>query len=235
MAQVSNEEYLQRWEDAAPTPVDTMTEEEIKKAQGTRNSEAAPWETYDQEFGGDDPALLEAMAEYASRVSDAESSSQTKEELARLKEGSDNAAQEYQWVSPAEYKNEGERIGHIMHACRFLDNLRKAGVNCWYRTHPQAGKITLVVQRQALPAEVGCWCMAGFAPELSIMRFDIHGVPTVEKFRGWRTCLLQLILKGVISEKKAEEVFGKPPVTRAFHRYNSTLQKFRNAGSRLED
>lgn len=229
----TNEEYFQRWEDSAPTPVDTMTEEEIKKAQGTRNSEVAPWETYDTEFGGDDPALLEAMAEYANRVSDSEASSQTKEELARLKEGSEKAVQEYQWVSPEEYKNAGERIGHIMHACVFLDKLQKAGVNCWYRTHPQAGKITLVVQRKALPPEVGCWCMAGFAPELSVMRFDEHGVPLAEKYRGWRTCLLQLILKGVISQTKAEEVFGKPPVTRAFHRYNSTLQKFRNAGSRL--
>jgi RNA polymerase-binding transcription factor DksA len=34
---ITNEEYLQRWEESAPTPVDTMTEEEIKKAQGTRN------------------------------------------------------------------------------------------------------------------------------------------------------------------------------------------------------
>ena len=231
----TNEEYLQRWEDAAPTPVATMTEEEIKKAQGTRNSETAPWETYDNEFENDDPALLAAMAEYAERVSDAEASSQTKEELARLKQGAEEQAREYQWVTPEEYKNEGDRIGRIMHNVVFLNFLRKAGVKCWYRAHPQAGKITLIIQREELPAEVGCWCQQGFAPELSIMRFDSHGVPLAEKYRGWRTCLLQLILKGVISQKKAEEVFGKAPTTPAFHRYNATLQQFRNAGNRLED
>jgi hypothetical protein len=72
-------------------------------------------------------------------------------------------------------------------------------------------------------------------PELSTFRFDEHGVPTTEKFRGWRTCTLQLILKGVISEKKANEVFGKPATTPAFHRYNATLQQFRNQGGRLDE
>lgn len=232
----TNEEYFERWEQSAPTPVHVeMTDEEIRKTQGTRLSEKAPWETYDAEFGGDDPALLAAMAEYASRVSDAEASNQTKEELARLKEGNAEVAKEYQWLTPGEYANEGDRVGHIMHHVVFISRLRGAGVKCWYRQHPQPGKITLIVQRGDLPAEVGCWCQQGFAPELSIMRFDEHGVPTTEKYRGWRTPLLQLILKGVISQKKAEEVFGKPPMTPAFHRYNRTLQSFRNNDNRLDD
>jgi aromatic ring hydroxylase len=100
----TNEEYFQRWEESAPTPVDTMTAEEIKKAQGTRNNAEAPWKTYDGEFDNDDPALLAAMAEYASNVSDAEGSSQTKDELARLKQSSHEAAREYQWVTPEEYE-----------------------------------------------------------------------------------------------------------------------------------
>jgi len=235
---VTNEEYLERWEQAAPTPVATeRTPEEIQSLQGTRNSDRPSWQTYDEEMMGDieDPALLEAMAEYASRTSDAEASNQTKEELARLKEASAESAKEYQWLSPEEYKNEGDRIGHIMHSVVFLNKLQKAGVNCWYRKHPQAGKITLVIQRAALPPEVGCWCQEGFAPELSVMRFDSHGIPTMEKFRGWRTSLLQLILKGIISEKKAIEVFGIPSTTPAFSRYNRTLQHFRNNGSRLDD
>ncbi len=231
----TNEEYMQRWEDSRPTPVNTMTEEDIKKAQGTRNNADAPWETYDDEFGGDDPALLAAMAEYAERVSDAAPSTQTKEELCRLKEAAAEQTKEYQWVTPEEYAREGDRIGRIMHNVVFIHLLRKAEVKCWYRDHPQAGKITLVVQRGELPAEVGCWCQAGFAPELSVMRFDEHGVPTAEKYRGWRTCLLQLILKGIISQKKAEEVFGKAPITPAFHRYNATLQAFRNNDRRLDN
>lgn len=231
---VSNEEYMERWEASRPTAVATdMTPEEIAKAQGTRASTDAPWETYDQEIDINDPVLLEAIAEYEQRVSDAEASSETKEEYARVRQASEEAAKEYQWVTPEEYANEGDRIGRVMHSAVFIHKLRDAGVKCWYRHHPQPKKVTLIVQQYNLAPEVGCWCQLGFAPELSVMRFDDHGVPTAEKYRGWRTSLLQLILKGTISQQKAEEVFGKPPLTSAFHRYNATLQRFRNAGSRL--
>ena len=44
---VSNEEYMERWESSAPKAVDShLTPEQIKKVQGTRNSDAAPWENY---------------------------------------------------------------------------------------------------------------------------------------------------------------------------------------------
>lgn len=231
----TNEEYLQRWEESAPTPVaGTLTPEEIKQHQGTRLSEDAPWETYSPEESFD-PALQAAIDEYASRVSDAKPTNQTHEEYCRLKEAADNQAEEYRWVRPEDYQNEGARIGRIMHSSVFIKKLRDAGVKCWYRPHPQPGKVTLVIQREALTAEVGCWVQNGFAPELSIMRFDDHGVPTTEKYRGWRTCLLQLILKSAITEQKAVEVFGKSPVTPEFDRYNGTLRCFRNAGNRLAD
>jgi hypothetical protein len=233
---LTNEDYFERWEASAPTPVaGTMTPEEIQATQGTRlRDDVAPWETYGKQLEQDDPALLAAIEEYASRVSDAEASSQTKEEYLRLKEGADEQVQAYRWVSPEEYKNEGARIGRIMHSSVFIKKLRDAGVKCWYRAHPQPGKVTLIIQLGELPAEVGCWCQLGFSPELSIMRFDEHGVPTTEKYRGWRTGLLQLILKSALSQEKAEEVFGKAPVTPEFNRYNATLQMFRNAGNRLE-
>lgn len=235
----TNEEYFDLWEQSAPTPVaGSLTPEQIKATQGTRlRDDKAPWETYAAEIGAEnDPALEEAIKEYASRVSDAKPTNQTHEELCRLKEAADEQASAYRWVQPEEYKDEGARIGHIMHSNVFIKKLHDAGIKCWYRPHPQQGKITLIVQRSvSLPYEVGCWVQGGFCPELSVMRFDDHGVPTVEKYRGWRTCLLQLILKGIISEKEADKVFGRPPVTEAFDRYNWTLRCFRNAGNRLED
>ena len=233
---VSNEEYMQRWEAAAPSPVHTeMTPEEIKKSQGTRLSDEHPATLYDAEMDLTDPALLAAIDEYAKNISDAKPSAQAEEELARQKELAADQAKEYQWVTPEEYKNApGERIGRIMHSIVFISKLRKAGVKCWYRKHPHKDKITLVVQVGVLPPQVACWVQLGFMTELSIMNFDDHGVPLAERFRGWRTCLLQLIIKGIITQAKAEEVFGVPPVTPAFHRYNSTLQQFRNAGSSLE-
>jgi hypothetical protein len=186
-------------------------------------------------LGTEDPALIAAIAEYAGRVSEATPSNESLDTLAERKEFNDKNAQQYQFVTPEEYADAGARIGQVKHSSTIVRLLQKAGVNCWTRTHPQAGKLTLVVQREDLPAEVGCWVQQGFMPELTVMRFDEHGVPTTEKYRGWRTALLQLILKGVITEKKANEVFGKPATTEAFHRYNATLQNFRNQGSRLDD
>ena len=233
---LTNEDYLQRWEDAAPEAVAGLaTEEEIKKSQGTRNSEENPWETYTKEMEQEDPAMLAAIQEYASRVSEAKPSSETEDSYLERKENNDKNSQQYQWLSPEEYADEGERMGQVMHSSSFILKLLRAGVNCWYRQHPQEGKITLIVQREDLEPEVGCWVQVGFMPELSVMKFDDHGIPLDEKFRGWRTALLQLILKSAISEEKADEVFGSPDTTPAFHRYNSTLQMFRNAGSRLED
>jgi len=211
------------------------TPEEILATQGTRLREKAPWETYGAEMDADPditPELQLQIDEYSKHVHES-TSNQNKEELARWKEHNEELSKEYQWVEPSEYADKGARIGTPMHSSDFISRLQKAGVKCWYRFHGQPRKITLVIQRGGNPPEVGCWVQLGFAPELSIMEFDEHGIPLAEKFRGWRTCLLQLILKSVITEEKADEVFGKPKTTEAFHRYNATLQSFRNAGKSL--
>lgn len=213
----------------------TPTPEEILATQGTRLQEKAPWELYDEQMDADadiTPELQAAIDAYAENHHD-NSSNQNKEELARWEEENANLSREYQWVSPGEYADKGARIGTPIHSSEFIKKLQRAGVHCWYRFHGQPRKITLVIQRKNHEPEVGCWVQLGFAPELSIMDFDEHGVPLAEKYRGWRTCLLQLILKSAITEAKADEVFGKPKTTEAFHRYNATLQSFRNAGGRL--
>lgn len=212
------------------------TQEEILATQGTRLvKEKAPWETYSKQMDYDPEmtsSLEKEIEEYSKNVHDS-SSNENKEELARQKEMNNEMAREYQWVTPEEYADEGARIGTPMHSSEFIKKLQDAGVKCWYRTHGQPRKITLVIQRETHEPEVGCWVQEGFAPELSIMTFDEHHVPLAEKFRGWRTCLLQLILKSAITEKKADEVFGSPKTTEAYHRYNATLQSFRNNGGRL--
>jgi len=244
MGFVSNEEYLQRWEDAAPRIVQPTEDEmrflqqqAVEKVSKPSSDGKVWWESYDEEMTPDlDPALQAAIDEYASRVSDVAPSTESKEELCRQREAADEQVREFRWLSPAEYANEKDRVGHIMHSIVFLGKLQNAGVECWYRPHPQSGKITLIVHRKGLniEPEVACWVQQGFAPELSVMRFDDHGIPLAEKYRGWRTPLLQLILKGIISERKANEVFGKPATTPAFDRYNRTLQNFRNQGNRLD-
>jgi hypothetical protein len=63
--------------------------------------------------------------------------------------------------------------------------------------------------------------------EYSIMRFDEHHVPLDERMRGWRTCLMQLYLKEILSEETINRVFGaaEGPVS---DRYNSLFYEVRN-------
>jgi hypothetical protein len=47
-------------------------------------------------------------------------------------------------------------------------------------------------------------------PEWTVMRIDEYGVPTNEKYHGWRTALLSLITHGVITKDEAHKAFGEP-------------------------
>lgn len=213
------------------------TASEIQAVQGTRLSEKAPWETYNTEMETKmSPALAAAVAEYAERSYESDqTSNQNKEALAEEKELSESVASQYQWVTPEEYADVEARIGLVRSHEEVITLLRKAGVCCHYRQHVHPDKAVLWVSRGGglQEAENACWVQIGQMPELTIMGFDEHGAPLAERRRGWRTVLLQLILKGYISEEKANKVFGKPKHHKEFDRYNSLLQSFRNAGNSL--
>lgn len=206
----------------APTPA------QVNAAQGTRLEERAPWETYDANFEQDvSPELAGQIAEYATQYHD-NSSNQNKEELARWKEENDSMMGEYKWCTTEEYADVQARIGEIINHSDLITRLRKIGVRCWYRHHPQADKVTLVVLRNDwTEPEVGCWVKYGWMPEYTVMGFDEHGVPLAERYRGWRTAILQLILKGMITETKAHKEFG-PAERCCAERYNSILYGLRN-------
>lgn len=208
-----------------------LTAAEVQAQQGTRLSETPPWMSYADELTEKLPAQLEAeVNEYAEhRYADDNTSSQNKEELHRQRELNEGLAKEYQWLHPGEYKDEGPRIGRVIHSDEFLGDLRRCiGNSCWYAQHPQPRKLTLLYDREdGQGPQVMCWVQAGYMPEFSFMNFDQYGVPLDEKRRGWRTPLLQLILKGIVSEETANKVFGRASGP-ASERYNRMLYEWRN-------
>ena len=203
--------------------------EAVYTRPGTVATDTAPWMSWDDEMDdGISAELAEEVAEYArNRYEDNQSSSETKELLEMMREQNDDNAEQYQWLKKADYANEEERTGRVIHSSEFISILRKAGVKCFYKQHIHFDKAILIFTKGQVE-EVGCWVQQGNMPELSIMNFDNHGVPLAERRRGWRTALLQLILKDVISEKQSDKYFGKPKLTVAYSRYNSTLYAFRN-------
>lgn len=197
----------------------------------TFGRERAPWEDYSEAvIGKDDPKLEAAVEEYSRKRHDAPSSAQNDEELARWREGNAEIAKEYQWVTPEEYADIGPRIGRILSYSEFITILRnKCGLKCFYREmgHPQ--KIALWAfkpEREFGEPEVVGWVQRPYQIEYEVMRFDDKGVPLDSRFRGWRTTLLALRLKGFLSEEKINKAFGRAEGP-ASGRYNSIMQSVR--------
>jgi hypothetical protein len=211
--------------------LDQPTMHDIQAQQGTRLKEKAPWETYGAEMSEKlDPKLAAEVEEYSQHRYADSKSSEAKEELCRQQELSGQVSKEYQWLTPEEYADIESRIGRVMNHGEFIGKLRDGcKLKCFYRDHPHADKITLVCTDTdgAQELQVACWVQNGYMPEYSIMRFDEHGVPLNERRRGWRTCLLQMILKGIINEKDVNRVFGRA-CGPASERYNKMLYGFRN-------
>ena len=64
--------------------------------------------------------------------------------------------------------------------------------------------------------------------EWSILKVDRHGLPAGEDFRGWRTVLIQLITKGILTEARAHQIFGKPTDSEVSLIYRESLYYIRN-------
>jgi hypothetical protein len=186
------------------------------------------WESYhDEIIGKDSPQLAKEVEEYSKRRHDGPETQHSQEELARLREENAVIASQYQFVKPEDYEDEAARVGRIMSHDEFITILRrKLNLKCFYRemNHPQ--KIALWAVKDDLPAESVGWVKRGLTTELSIMRFDDHGVPLDEKFRGWRTVLMNLVMKGFLKEHDVRRVFGRAKGP-ASEKYNSFMQQFR--------
>jgi hypothetical protein len=195
--------------------------------QGTRLSDRPPWMSYADSLDIKADSALQSEIDEYSKHRHAKTGSETEEALCREKEANDVLSQQYAWLPALEYENEECRVGRVLDHAEFITLLRsRCGLRCYYTQHPQPRKITLLVLWNG-QLEVGCWAQWGKMPEYSMCRFDEHGIILDEKFRGYRTCLLQLILKGFLSEEVVNKVFG-PAIGPASTRYNSTLYNFRN-------
>lgn len=66
-----------------------------------------------------------------------------------------------------------------------------------------------------------------YGPEWSVLNFNEWNVPINERYRGWRTALLQMILKDVITEEEVDRAFGPVTLNPASELYRKSLQHHR--------
>ena len=64
-------------------------------------------------------------------------------------------------------------------------------------------------------------------PEWTVMHFNQWNVPVSEKYRGWRTALLQMIIKNVLTEEEVDRAFGPVVLNPASEFYRQQLQSHR--------
>lgn len=127
-------------------------------------------------------------------------------------------------------RNEYQRRGKIMNHRQFINKLRSAGVQCWYNEEPFQGLIGLRAIRKGneqLGLQYICGVKLGWTTEYDFFHYDRYGVELNRKFVGWRSAVLQLVAKGILTERKAHEIFGKPQLNEASLLYRRSLSQMR--------
>jgi len=198
---------------------------------GTSGRDLAPWQDYGDAVVGKDSAELDkAVEEYAKHRHEGPSSAQNLEELARWQEENYNAVSEYRFLDPKDYADIEPRIGRKFTYEQFINKLRhECKLKCFYREmgHPQKLALWAFKSTGGEP-EVACWCQRPVMIEYEVVRFDDKGLPVDSRFRGWRTCLLDLRRKGFLSEEKIKKAFGEAtgPASSKYKQIMQSLRKF---------
>jgi hypothetical protein len=155
-----------------------------------------------------------------------QSTSETQELAHQQHELNTEAVKQFRWHKQEELAREGDRIGRIISQEELLNGLNQI-VPARYNLWSKRGMVGLSVLKDG-NWKYACAVQCGYMPEYSVMRFDTYGLPLNEKYRGWRTVLLRLIVQDLISETRAHEIFGAPPENRASRRYWEQLFNYRN-------
>jgi hypothetical protein len=78
----------------------------------------------------------------------------------------------------------------------------RIGVSAWVVNRGTGQR----VRKQVTTLQYPC------GPEWSLIHFDEFDVPITEKYRGWRTALLQMLLQDVVTEDEVNRAFGPVPL-----------------------
>lgn len=112
----------------------------------------------------------------------------------------------------------------------FIQKLRSRGISCYTIDNGfPPSTVALWAFKPGTDHVVPvCYLQVPAMYEWSVLRLDKRGMASGESFRGWRTVEVQLIEKGIISEARANEIFGKPVDGEVSRRFRRNLYWFRN-------
>jgi hypothetical protein len=168
------------------------------------------------------------------------------------KEKSDKLVLSYRMEEQDTLTDEKARKKGALSTREFIKKLRDNGVNCFtYQVPPDPKTPKSMINTVGLWCEVPSersigflyrgirhqymtWMDIPFMYEWSVLRLDDHQLPAGEKYRGWRTVLARLVMRKVLTELRAHQIFGEPSGATS-KIYKRTLYDFRNGRIKLND
>jgi hypothetical protein len=176
-----------------------------------------------------DPELHRQLLEIEARQHDQKVASQHQEAAVEMFEDNMNqeAVRECKWLRQDELR---EFIpGRMMTSGEFLGLLRKIRPDATYNQESILGRRGLCVQNPVRGKYYFVTTVQdGMMIEWTQMRYDEHDIPTNERYHGWRSVLMTLIQKEIITIEESDAVFGKPTGERS-NRWYRQLYIMRNA------
>jgi hypothetical protein len=152
-----------------------------------------------------------------------------RESTQAAKEESDSQVASYKMAHQDILTNARARKVNAISTRDFIQKLRQNGVKCFTIDNNWRQTVALWAVRPSTgQLQYICYCQIPAQYEWSVLKVDRHGLPAGEDFRGWRTVLVQLITKGILSETKAHQIFGRPTDSEVSLIYRESLFYVRN-------
>jgi hypothetical protein len=159
------------------------------------------------------------------------------EAFAAERERSAVMAARYMMEDQEDLTNRKARMVNAMTTDEFLMKLRKFGIKCFtvYNGLPKTIGLWCLPPKQLQRARYICFMQVPAMYEWSVLALDKRGMPAGEAFRGWRTVLMELIKKEILTEYQAHKIFGRPSGSPVFRRYRESLFDLRNGAQYTKD
>ncbi len=153
------------------------------------------------------------------------------EEFQSHREKSELAANDYKIEDQQSLTNRAARMVNPMSTRDFIKKLRDAGVKCFSVDNqfpPMTVALWCIPPKQAQKARYIAYMQIPAMYEWSVLKTDRYGKPMGEAYRGWRTVIVQLIEKEILTEFQCNKIFGEPSKNSIFNRYHQSLWEARN-------
>lgn len=189
----------------------------------------------------EDPEILEQLQ----RAQEDRPKGETfvEEQALALKEMNSHDASRYRLTDQDHHTSEKERLGNFLHWKDFVRKLENIlGHSSIYIHKPPAGPNNQFENIRGLFVRIrgqerkqftengptGWKCVGAmqvpYMSEWGVLHQDEHGVFKNEKYKGWRTVLMALILNDAITEQEAHQEFGSPTLGIQSRLYNQKLR-----------